>query len=822
MSENPGQVNYSKNWDPKEKELYTKILTNISEVTKEIFNVVGDEPIINSETEAEIKKYSESCGIYYNKLVKNTFEIAIVGLEKAGKSSFGNALIKADVLPSKSERCTFTSTQLEYSIEDEAVVEFYSKIEFNELFAGMLKAVEYPEAEKISFESLTIDQIEDYFVKLQNSNPNVYKIHTGRTEEDIKDIIKGKDKIARLLDRPVMIFNKEHLKTTDFTKFIIDPTLSRAVKKVRIKSSQLKEMENCIIYDVPGFDSPTKIHEDQTLERLREADAIILVTNVGRNPNLRGTELQILLRNCDADGIQLKDKLFIYGNQIDTVNNIEDARKNAKVLQLDAAKYDIAKKGRIVIGSALAYLQENKISPAEECLNKLKSLGLQNGIENLKKSLIDYYKNDRFEILKTRINKNIGSLKCLFEAIILENTKEFSEKVAESHDNMLYGNLIKNIKKLIESKLSNLKDNIKNEILSTKYFTENLKKLIESEFNPISIKDIEKERIKVTKSNTIDFPAGRVNIAIRENLHQSFRDKFTKMIVKIAGEKIMEIDSNILAEFMSAYEVHEGNPNYEEIKNATKNELINALVAENVFDEKSFIHLIERFSRCLFDILILYPLTSSDRYNKFVCSEHSFYGLALYDDRTSLSTPLYAQPFINIILAHLESEKGAAQKIEMTKDNYIRAIRANLKDPSAAEDILVEVNKDINYLVDILKSTVLKAINLEEPFLSTLTNQIDSLINGLDNATIKVKANEEHDLYLWFIDKYYAKMRPDIFARNAMLKATCEHRQKIVVQLKAVLNKMNAAEIYQTSVNEEDISEETMENTQPRSMSANQ
>jgi len=666
MSENTNQTNYSKIWDPKEKELYTKILTNISEVTKEIFSVVGDEPIIDGEKEAEIKKYSDSCAIYYNKLVKNTFEIAIVGLEKSGKSSFGNALIKADILPSKSVRCTFTSTQLEYGTEDEAVVEFYTRTEFTELFSGMLKAVEYPEAEKISFESLTQEQIDDYFEKLQSSNPNLYKIHNVRTGEDIKNVIKGKEKISKLLDLPKKIYNKDQLKMTDFTKFIIDPILSRAVKKVRIKSSQLKEMENCIIYDVPGFDSPTKIHEDQTLERLREADAIILVTNVGKNPNLRGTELQILLRNCDADGIQLKDKLFIYGNQIDTVNNFDDARKNAFVLQHDAKKYDIAKKGRIIIGSALAYLEENKISNSEESMKKLKTFNIQNGIEAVKKSLIDYYKNDRFEILKTRINKNIGSLRNLFETIIVENSKEYSEKVAETQDNMLYGNLIKNIKKLIDNKLSNLKDIVKNEILSTRYFTEKLKQLIESEFKLITIKDVEKERIKVTKSNTTEFPAGRVNIAIREALHQEFRDKFTKMIVKIAGEKINEIDSKILAEFMAAYEVHEDNPNYEEVKTATKEELIKQLVEKNVFDEKSFIHLIERFSRCLFDILILYPLTSSDRYNKFLGSEQSFYGLALYDDeKTSLSIPLYTHPFINIILAHLSTDKTSAVKTDL-------------------------------------------------------------------------------------------------------------------------------------------------------------
>ena len=62
---------------------------------------------------------------------------------------------------------------------------------------------------------------------------------------------------------------------------------------------------------MPGFDSPTKIHIRQTEERLKNADIIILVTNVGRNPSLQGTSLNIINNNTDSDGIPLKDKLFV-------------------------------------------------------------------------------------------------------------------------------------------------------------------------------------------------------------------------------------------------------------------------------------------------------------------------------------------------------------------------------------------------------------------------------------------------------------------------------------------------------------------------------
>ena len=68
----------------------------------------------------EIKKKNQK---FQYKLESNEFEIAIVGLEKAGKSTFANALIKSNILPSAPERCTFTSTRL-ISGTDQASVQF--------------------------------------------------------------------------------------------------------------------------------------------------------------------------------------------------------------------------------------------------------------------------------------------------------------------------------------------------------------------------------------------------------------------------------------------------------------------------------------------------------------------------------------------------------------------------------------------------------------------------------------------------------------------------------------------------------------------------
>ena len=58
----------------------------------------------------QLRLYQAKCEKIYKKLDKNEFEIAIVGLEKAGKSTFGNALMENRILPDADERCTYTST----------------------------------------------------------------------------------------------------------------------------------------------------------------------------------------------------------------------------------------------------------------------------------------------------------------------------------------------------------------------------------------------------------------------------------------------------------------------------------------------------------------------------------------------------------------------------------------------------------------------------------------------------------------------------------------------------------------------------------------
>ena len=89
----------------------------------------------------QIDNLKKDAELLIKKLETEQFEVAVIGLEKAGKSTFINALIQDELMPEAEKRCTYTSIQVTYSSENEnsAEIEFYNDKEFNEKFRELLK-----------------------------------------------------------------------------------------------------------------------------------------------------------------------------------------------------------------------------------------------------------------------------------------------------------------------------------------------------------------------------------------------------------------------------------------------------------------------------------------------------------------------------------------------------------------------------------------------------------------------------------------------------------------------------------------------------------
>lgn len=234
--------------------------------------------LITEPMKQKLRALKQAAGRYKQKLEKNEFEIAIVGLEKAGKSTFANAMMGNDILPSDEKRCTYTSTKI-CSGDDTAIVKFFSPSEFNENFVRRLRKMHIEKSEidnYYSFETLKLSDYQNLFNKLDKEYKELYE---KTANKDVEDCLKNKETINNYLGHAQLPFKGEQLVSEEFKNFIKTPAYALAVKEIIINSSQLVNMPNAVIYDVPGFNSPTQIHKDQTIEFMDKADAIVLIAS---------------------------------------------------------------------------------------------------------------------------------------------------------------------------------------------------------------------------------------------------------------------------------------------------------------------------------------------------------------------------------------------------------------------------------------------------------------------------------------------------------------------------------------------------------------
>ncbi|MDH0032501.1 MULTISPECIES: dynamin family protein [unclassified Acinetobacter] len=834
--------------------------------------------LLNSEQLHKLEDIKNKNEKFKHKLESNEFEIAIVGLEKAGKSTFANALIKSNILPSAPERCTFTSTRL-VSGSDQANVKFYTESAFEQIFQELLAEIEYPvqnqkkstssnsdltgdekkeliqlqtryrniandsiivgdkekelsnisyriseleerrgdlaqNQKKLSFKTLDLTDFENYFNSLEEKSPTLYKNHVGKTDEEIKDILKCRDRLT--LTGEVKHFSGNDLKTDVFQAYIKgeqqgkDTSKPRSVCSIEIESTELKQLENAIIYDVPGFDSPTKIHMRQTEQRLKAADAIILVTNVGTNPSLQGTTLSVITKNTDEDGIALKDKLFVFGNQLDRVNDESHLQGNTNILISDVEKYKIGERKRVFTGSAYKYLSDEQIIPEAKLRHNIDS-----GIDHIREALIQYYQTERFEILKRKVDTNHKLMQGILEDITKHS--QFDENFSHTSEQ---AKITKNAYSVTEDKLKwelqSLRDYLKKEIEEEKYFTHKFRHSLYNEayFLDLSEEEFEKQRILNDDSVRQELAINKINQQIRIEIHKQYLEDFTRLIKSMTDDKAKEIEIRLLRTFTDA--ICQGNLSVSsEIESLCKN-FITKVTRDVAHSSNSFTYLLERFSRDVFDILLSAPLLSEDRTNRYKVSlkEYtyldSYYsggaghlinmiliqkGKSLFNLDSVSSVANIAQQVIN----SASNINGATTSINKLKDIVsllqnttstftvkdmvgIRNILEQAQASTTTEQVIQEINTDISHLKDILEKAVIPASNLELAFLNGVDKQIKRLI-----ASFESKNSDFSGLWDDFISKVVPIVKKSEFDQiNDRIEAH-QLQKELLEQIKEVL-----------------------------------
>jgi GTPase Era involved in 16S rRNA processing len=365
-----------------------------------------------------LRQEEEPISRQLERLKKREFRIAVVGLEKAGKSTFINAWLECDLLPSKAARCTFTTTQI-YSVVNDT-------------------------DQKLVVQTKTEEQFSSLEESLKNSSADNAKL-------DLEVINENKITLAQVIKEgnlTLPFIRLEDIKN-DLKKYVADEKYAHSVLEARLYTSKLAQAEGIVFYDVPGLDSGLSKHVDEARKMLSDCDAVILVQ---RFTNLREKELAIIQFTEEGDrNITVKDKLFVFLGRIDSLATPDALKKHIYEASQDWLRRAKLPGERIVSGSAGAYLvlkglaeietqkEIGNLSDIQEKLTKLTDISdleilttKVTGIPEIKHKISQYIDTERVSILEKRCEASIRIILDTSEEIRHSVSKNYSENPEEA------------------------------------------------------------------------------------------------------------------------------------------------------------------------------------------------------------------------------------------------------------------------------------------------------------------------------------------------------------------------------------------------------
>ena len=760
-------------------EKYTDILDEIGKIK--------DRVLIEDSSKNLFNKINNKLNSRKARLKKPKFEVAIIGLEKAGKSTFANALLKDDYLPQAPNRCTYTTTTIESSKENNrATISFYTKNEFLESFQATCKDIEL---QNIDFETITLDSFEKILQEksalFQNSN----------NADDIRAIIKNRDDIKKYLDKSDEII-ESNIKNS-IKPFIVDEKIARAVKNINILSNEFKDFDDMVLYDVPGFDSPTKFHMEQAKKYLLRADVVILLVSIADNVSFTKMLADYIKDVKDEDGTTLKRKLIIgatkfdfhiHNNKNEDLQGIEERKE---LLIKECKKFDIYKEENFFLTSPLSYLEGLKAMNSDKAHGKIINLGLDDGVLNIRNRVVDFFNNEAIDVLRDAIAIDVQECKTfLLEFRKNNNTEDLHEKINEEE----YDLKVKKINEISKQLLDIVVDKQKfvkeqNDFNIQKSIIEKMETIW---LDQIKISDEKRESLikEITQDNTEK--VGEFQSKLRPVIYAKSLELMKKMIAEAIEDKSFNVINSFKEEILKVFNINS------EKENKLK-EKLSEIIDKHSYNSKSYEPLLDRFLIDIFKIMIEYPIATSkndERFKAFKESEQSIESLLVFDDSYDRELgSLYAQSLVKKILVHYEdiqfediknkliqykdlfahnlsiddlASSLMNKKISLrTLDNFIEKSKDKLKNLVAdsiihnisefapkniyAElfdnaqkshtyiQVQEEINKDIDLLKEIISNIVLKAAKIEKPFINSLNNQIESIRIDLNSDESELK-----------------------------------------------------------------------------------
>ncbi len=729
------------------------------------------------------------------RLHANRFEVAVIGLEKAGKSALLNAWLGQEILPSARERCTFTSTEI-WSAQTEQ---------------DQLLFIQYYTKEEISI------------LQMQRRDALLGML----SERERKEIQEDFDDTEKHLSQ-ILIFSKQK---NGFTQHFVDigeiseqlqsavfknRAQSLAIKRIQLKTVRLRSDRDIIFHDVPGFNSGILMHAEQATERLKNCDAIIYAKEM-KQPSITGPEKEMLvIADSEDPSVKVSDKVFVVLTQADAMDDQIDFKET---YTKHRSYWPSVPERRLIPVCARAHLVEFGI-PSEDTLRrtksaddkaKMKKLGINDGMVALKESINYYIDHERSGVLERRCDALVSSIRQIANEVLLKLEPiygVFDESEIQEDDllgkdfNQWWGREWQRIKKDFDTWYAEvIQGRMEADAVGSEHFE--LAALHTSydekiEFLLSNLTTAQPDELKriYTAGGTISMPDPREgNYKIREELFREIQKKFeTELTDQLAQALQALIDQIALKTQSLLWETEE-----------VRKTLLHSDVDETLEEARirhGFQVLFLRFSRVAVEAFIAKPLHARERLLNERAAEiktlEAFYqgddkakyegGLTHYL-RYGLWAKLSQSSAIAICGKVAEKPSAKNQVIQ----DIITAVTAEamppakktaeelgnlpVNEPSNFEEVVAEINGDLAALQDYLKNSVFYAAG----FITYCNQELERIRN-------RFKEMEDNDRQWIGIIRTAVKYEknPNIPYNIAHTRRDFRMRREIAVELKEV------------------------------------
>ena len=647
------------------------------------------------------------------RLKKREFRIAVVGLEKAGKSTFVNAWLECDLLPAKGGRCTFTTTQI-YSVEHESEQRLEVQAKTEAEFINLLKELEKAQAQE------DINTIRTNEITLQEVRQEGNLTFPFTRLEDIREPLK---------------------------KYVADEKYAHAVLEARLYTNKLAQAEGIVFYDVPGLDSGLAKHVDEAQEMLSDCDAVILVQ---RFTSLREKELEIIKFTEQGDkNVTVADKLFVFLSRIDSLGSAEAMKTHIQEAAQDWLKRANLPNHRIVSGSAGAYLLLNNIAGEQTKLEIGDTHVIQSHLQRLtgiddveilktdatgmpiiKEKIFDYINTERVAILRKRCEASLNTIISTSEEIyrlVSKNHPENPEQAklfAENNQRVLFAEwwnqkwlIIKaDLQKYYDTYVVNkaVEDLTANSLTQIEKFRAGYLEIVDQEMQKLRGETFKKKDTIFLANSNPEFDRMKANFAWREDLYNDI----SRLLSNIARQLALELqhESLNLVTYMTSL--------------LWGSDQVKARLIENSEDyflaklENSLSVLFLRFARPVAEALIRGPVNSDTR-NKII--KNLGVDIEIVDNYYSGKEPAYSllKRYVKYgadLLFNLEVRQQVLGITGIVTGIATAAINNEI--PQQA--VIFEVENDLNAFEEYLKFAIFNAASFESYCIQELKGLVDS------------------------------------------------------------------------------------------------